>query len=58
MGQLRRLKRQFERDSRKKSMKELYEHCDRVSEQQEGELREEYKNAAIDQDVKNMVYAM
>ena len=58
MGQLRRLKRQFERDSRKKSMKELYEHCDRVSEQQERELREEYKKAAIDQDVKNMVYAM
>ena len=42
MGQLRRLKRQFERDSRKKSMKELYEHCDRVSAQQERELREEY----------------
>ena len=58
MGQLRRLKRQFERDSRKKSMKELYEHCDRVSEQQERELREEYKKAAIDQDVKNMTYAM
>ena len=42
MGQLRRLKRQFERDSRKKSMKELFEPCDRVREQQERELREEY----------------
>ena len=58
MGQLRKLKRQFERDSRKKTMKELYEHCDRVSEQQERELRQQYKKAANDQDVKNMVYAM
>ena len=58
MGSLRKLKRKFERDNRHKSMQELYAHVDRVSDQNMAQLRKEYEQARIDEDTKNMVYAM
>ena len=58
MGSLRKLKRKFERDNRHKSMAELYAHVDRVSDQNMAQLRKEYEQARIDEDTKNMVYAM
>lgn len=58
MGQLRKLKRKFERESRKRSMQDLYAYADRVSEEHEQRLRREYKQARIDEDTKNMTYAM
>ena len=58
MGSLRKLKRKFERDNRHKSMAELYAHVDRVSDRQMRDLRKEYEEARIDEDTKNMTYAM
>lgn len=58
MGSLRKLKRKFERDNRHKSMQALYAHVDRVNDQNMAQLRKEYEEARIDEDTKNMTYAM
>ena len=58
MGSLRKLKRKFERDNRHKSTAELYAHVDRVSDQNMAQLRKEYEQARIDEDTRNMTYAM
>ena len=58
MGSLRKLKRKFERDNRHREMKDLFAYADRISERQEQKLRQEYKEARIDEDTKNMTYAM
>lgn len=58
MGLTRQLKRKFERDTRRREMKELYAHVDRVSDRNMAQLRREYEQARIDEDTKNMVYSM
>ena len=58
MGLTRQLKRKFARDNRKREMKDLYAHVDRVTAEQQRQLRKEYEEARIDEDTKNMVYAM
>lgn len=54
----RKLKRKFERDTRRREMKDLYAHVDRVSLETEAELRREYQEARITEDAKNMTIAM
>lgn len=58
MGLTRQLKRKFARDNRKREMKDLYAHVDRVTAEHQRQLRKEYEEARIDEDTKNMVYAM
>ena len=58
MGLTRQLKRKFERDNRRKAMRDLYAHVDRVTAENQRQLRKEYEQARIDEDTKNMVYAM
>ena len=58
MGSMRKLKRKCERDNRHKSMQALYAHVDRVNDQNMAQLRKEYEEARIDEDTKNMTYAM
>lgn len=54
----RRLRRAQEQELRKLKIKDLERSYDQVVQRQHEQLREEYKKAAIDQDVKNMTYAM
>ena len=54
----RKLKRKFERDTRRREMKDLYAHVDRVSLKTEAKLRREYQEARIMEDAKNMTIAM
>jgi len=58
MGLTRQLKRKFARDNRKREMKDLYAHVDRVTAEHQRQLRKEYEEARIDEDTKNMVYSM
>ena len=58
MGLTRQLKRKFARDNRKREMKDLYAHVDRVTAENQRQLRKEYEEARIDEDTKNMTYAM
>ena len=58
MGLTRQLKRKFARNNRKREMKDLYAHVDRVTAEHQRQLRKEYEEARIDEDTKNMVYAM
>ena len=43
MGLTRQLKRKFARDNRKREMKDLYAHVDRVTAEQQRQLRKEYE---------------
>lgn len=58
MGLTRQLKRKFERDNRRRDMKDLYAHVDRVTAENQRQLRKEYEEARIDEDTKNMTYSM
>ena len=58
MGLTRQLKRKFARDNRKREMKDLYAHVDRVTAEHQRQLRKEYEDARIDEDTRNMTYSM
>lgn len=58
MGLTRQLKRKFARENRKRDMKDLYAHVDRVTAEQQRQLRKEYEEARIDEDTRNMTYSM
>ena len=58
MSLLRKMKRKYERDTRKKDMKDLFAHADRAVEIREQKLRKEYREAAITEDAHNMTIAM
>lgn len=54
MSLTRKLKRQYERQTRKKDMVELYQHMDRAT----ARLERNYKEAQIAEDARNMTVAM
>lgn len=54
----RRLRRAQEQELRKLKIKDLERSYDQVVQRQHEQLQREYREAAIDQDVKNMTYAM
>ena len=58
MSLTRKLKRKFERDSRKKDMKSLWARVDKASSDVETQLRKEYQEAQITEDARNMTMAM
>lgn len=58
MSLIRKMKRKYERDTRKKDIKDLFAHADRAVEIREQKLRKEYKEAAITEDAHNMTIAM
>ena len=58
MSLTRQLKRKFARDNRKREMKDLYAHVDRVTAEHQRQLRKEYEEARIDEDTRNMTYSM
>jgi len=54
MSLARKIKRQYERETRKRDMVELYQHMDRAT----ARLERNYKEAQIAEDAKNMTVAM
>lgn len=54
MSLARKIKRQYERETRKRDMVELYQHMDRAT----ARLERNYKEAQIAEDARNMTVAM
>lgn len=58
MSLIRKLKRQYERDTRHKEIKDLYAHAERANAIQREELRKEYQQAAMNEDAVNSAFVM